>query len=200
MIAQPVRSKELRKKNRIVLIVVLALFLMMSLLAFASVPLYRIFCQKTGYGGTPRIVYQNANKVVDRLIKVRFNATVQKDLPWKFKPLQNEVTVYAGETGLAFYQVKNTSSEPLIGIATYNVTPDKAGLYFNKIECFCFEEQILPPGQVIDMPVQFFIDPEIINDENLKEVTTITLSYTFFHAKDPNIPEILGLPSLRRPH
>lgn len=173
---------------------------MMTALAFASVPLYRIFCQKTGYGGTPQIVYQNATKVSDRLIKIRFNATVQKDLPWKFKPLQNEVTVYAGETGLAFYQVENTSDRPLVGIATYNVTPDKAGLYFNKIECFCFDEQTLPPGQVIDMPVQFFIDPEIDQDPNLKDVTTVTLSYTFFHAKDPKIPEILGLPSLRRPH
>ena len=199
-VSQLDQSVLLKKKNRVVLIVTLSLVVMMTILAFASVPLYRIFCQKTGYGGTPQIVYQNANKVSDRQIKVRFNAGVQKDLPWKFKPLQSDVTVYAGETGLAFYQVQNTSNEPLVGIATYNVTPEKAGLYFNKIECFCFEEQTLPPGEVIDMPVQFFIDPAIDKDKNLKEVVTITLSYTFFHAKDPNIPEILGLPTLRRPH
>lgn len=190
----------LQRKNRFVLVLTLCLLVTMILLAFASVPLYRIFCQKTGYGGTPQLVYENNTMVSDRLIKVRFNAMVQKDLPWRFKPLQKEITVYAGETGLAFYQVENTSKEPLIGIATYNVTPDKAGLYFNKVACFCFEEQTLPPGQVIDMPVQFFIDPKIDEDPNLKEVETITLSYTFFHAKDPNIPEILGLPSLRKPH
>lgn len=171
----------------------------MTALAFASVPLYRIFCQKTGYGGTPQLVYQNATKLSDRQITVRFNANVQKDLPWEFRPLQNEITVYAGETGLAFYQVTNTSKEPLVGIATYNVTPEKAGLYFNKIECFCFEEQTLPPGQTVDMPVQFFIHPDLDEDKNLKDVQTVTLSYTFFHAKDPNIPAILGLPSLRKP-
>lgn len=198
MTAGPDPTIQLRRKNRAVLLVVLSLLGVMTALAFASVPLYRIFCQKTGYGGTPQIAYQNTHKIVDRRLKVRFNAVVQKDLPWRFKPLQQDLTVRAGETGLAFYQVQNTSSKPLIGIATYNVTPDKAGQYFNKIECFCFEEQTLPPGQVIDMPVQFFIDPAIVKDENLKEVKTITLSYTFFHAKDPNIPKILGLPSLRR--
>lgn len=193
--------KEASDNKRLTTTLVLALLLAMTVLAFASVPLYRIFCQKTGYGGTPKIVAQGAARVVEgRPFKVRFSASTHRDIPWRFKPLQLEMEVLPGQTGLAFYQVTNRSKQPFVGIATYNVTPEKAGKYFNKIDCFCFEEQTLPAGQVVDMPVQFFIDPEIVKDPKLKDVHTITLSYTFFHAKDPNIPAILGLPSLRRPH
>ena len=191
-------AADLKAKNRRVAIVIGTLFFAMIVLSFASVPLYRIFCQKTGYGGTPKIVAEGATHIVDRVFKVRFSANTHRDLPWHFRPLQHEIEVRAGESALAFYQVKNKSSQPLVGIATYNVTPEKAGKYFNKIDCFCFEEQTLPPGQVIDMPVQFFVDPEIVNDPRMAEIGTLTLSYTFFHAKDPNIPEILGLPTLRR--
>lgn len=193
--------KDALHNKRLTTTLVIALLMAMTILAFASVPLYRIFCQKTGYGGTPKIVAQGASHVVEgRPFKVRFSASTHRDIPWRFKPLQLEVEVLPGQTGLAFYQVTNRSKQPFVGIATYNVTPEKAGKYFNKIDCFCFEEQTLPPGQVVDMPVQFFIDPEIVKDPKLKDVHTITLSYTFFHAKDPNIPAILGLPTLRRPH
>ena len=166
--------------------------------SFASVPLYRIFCQKTGYGGTVKIALQAANNIQNRIIRVRFNADVHRDLPWSFKPLQQETSVYVGETGLAFYQVQNKTDKDITGIATYNVTPDKAGQYFNKIHCFCFEEQIIHAREKADMPVQFFIDPAIMNDPACADIKVITLSYTFFDSKDPNIPDILGLPNATR--
>lgn len=168
-------------------------------LSFASVPLYRIFCQKTGYGGQPQIAEDECRQIVtSRVLKIRFNADVHRDLPWQFKPLQFEMDIYPGQTGLAFYEVKNRSSQPVVGIATYNVTPEKAGIYFNKIDCFCFEEQTIKGAERADMPVQFFISPDIVKDKRLDDVNTITLSYTFFSAKDPNIPAILGLPSAQR--
>jgi cytochrome c oxidase assembly protein subunit 11 len=154
-------------------------------MAFASVPLYRIFCQKTGYGGTPQVAVQLPDRILDRKITVRFNANTDPKLPWTFKPLQNSVTVRLGEQGFALYRVKNNSKDYITGMATYNVTPDKAGPYFNKIECFCFIEQRLAPGQEMDMPLLFFVHPDLNDAENLKEVDTITLSYTFFPYKGP---------------
>lgn len=156
----------------------------MLALSFASVPLYRIFCQQTGYGGTPKIVDGLGTEVVDRVIRVQFNADVHRNLPWRFKPLQHEISVRAGEPALAFYTVKNISDRPIVGIASYNVTPDKAGPYFNKVNCFCFEEQRIEPGQELEMPVQFYIDPEIADDKSVDDVKVLTLSYTFFEAKD----------------
>ncbi len=180
-------------------VLVIALLIFMIGLSFASVPLYRIFCQKTGYGGAPQVVPVECNKVVtSKVIKVRFNADVHRDLPWNFKPLQFEMEIHPGQTGLAFYEVHNEDSKPITGIATYNVTPEKAGIYFNKIDCFCFEEQIIKPGETVNLPVQFYISPEIVDDVNMADIDTITLSYTFFSAKDPNIPKILGLPSAQR--
>jgi cytochrome c oxidase assembly protein subunit 11 len=166
--------------------------------SFAAVPLYRVFCLRTGYGGTPQLANSNSSKIIDRVITIRFNANVHRDLPWKFKPLQLETKVRLGATGIAFYQAKNLTSQPMTGIATYNVTPDKAAIYFNKINCFCFEEQIIPSQQSIDLPVQFFIDPLLAQDPQLKDLDTITLSYTFFHAKDSNILEYLGLSSTKK--
>jgi cytochrome c oxidase assembly protein subunit 11 len=180
-------------------VLVIALLVFMIGLSFASVPLYRIFCQKTGYGGAPQIAPEECRQVItSRTIRVRFNADVHRDLPWLFKPLQIELEVHPGQTGLAFYEVHNQSSNSVVGIATYNVTPEKAGIYFNKIDCFCFEEQTVKAGATIDMPVQFFISPEIVDDPNMSDIKVITLSYTFFSAKDPNIPKILGLPSAQR--
>lgn len=167
-------------------------------LAFASVPLYRMFCQKTGYGGTVQLAYQSSGKVIDYDMNIRFNGDTHRDLPWQFKPLQNEITLKVGATGLAFYRVYNRSRRPATGIAIYNVTPSKAGIYFHKIHCFCFEEQQIEGREQVEMPVQFYIDPKIAEDPNCKDVKTITLSYTFFHAKDPNIPAILGLPNPTR--
>ncbi|NCP61827.1 MAG: cytochrome c oxidase assembly protein [Alphaproteobacteria bacterium] len=188
----------LKQSNRHGAIILFSLVFAMLALSFASVPLYRIFCQRTGYGGTVKIALQGAGYSVDRVIIVRFNADVHRDLPWDFKPLRVATTVYVGETGLGFYEVTNRTSKDFTGIATYNVTPDKAAQYFNKIHCFCFEEQIINAHETASMPVQFFIDPAIMNDPNCKDVETITLSYTFFDSKDPNIPAILGLPNATR--
>ena len=134
----------------------------------------------TGYGGTTKIVDEESISIGKREIMVQFNADVAENLPWRFKPDQREVKLRIGENKLAFYSATNLSSRPFLGSAIFNVTPQKAGKYFSKIDCFCFEEQLLMPGQTQEMPVNFFIDPEIDNDTNLNEVRTITLSYTFF--------------------
>jgi len=150
--------------------------------SYAAVPLYRIFCQVTGYGGTPNIVKAPSGKVSDRMMGVRFDSTVN-GLEWSFQPVKREVQVRVGETMVAYFRAHNNSNRALTGSATFNVTPDKAGSYFSKIECFCFTEQRLEPGQSVDMPVSFFIDPAISEDVNLDDVETITLSYTFFPVK-----------------
>lgn len=152
-------------------------------LAYASVPLYRIFCQKTGFGGTPQVAVDFPRRLADRVLKIRFNADVNPGLPWTFKTCQKEMTLQVGALGLAFYEVKNRSSKPLWGMATYNVTPEKAGAYFNKVSCFCFEQQQMEAGLHTDLPVQFFIDPAFADDPSMKDVSTITLSYTFFPLK-----------------
>ncbi len=153
-------------------------------LAFASVPLYRLFCQVTGFAGTTQVAESLPSEVAERVIKVRFNSDVSPALPWSFQPEQREVAVRVGEQGLAFYRARNLSSEPVTGTATFNVTPLKAGQYFNKVQCFCFEEQRLMPGQEMQMGVSFFVDPAIMEDPGLDDVKTITLSYTFFRDLD----------------
>ncbi|MCZ4281781.1 cytochrome c oxidase assembly protein [Kiloniella laminariae] len=168
----------------------------MIALAFASVPLYRLFCQVTGFGGTTQVAEAGAeNNLVlgSREMTIRFDSSVNGDLPWTFKPAQRAVSLTAGESGIAFYQAKNTSDEAVRGVATFNVTPLKAGQYFVKIDCFCFSEQTLLPGQEVDMPVTFYVDPEIENDPNLSEVKTITLSYTFFRDDEAVSQEVSGL-------
>ncbi len=151
-------------------------------LSFASVPLYRLFCQVTGYGGTTQIAAAAPGAVSERVIKVRFNADTAPDLPWSFKPVQREIALKVGESGLAYYRARNLAAEAVTGTSTFNVTPLKAGRYFSKVQCFCFDEQRLEAGQELDMAVSFFVDPEILSDRNLDEVKTITLSYTFFRA------------------
>ncbi|GAK45017.1 cytochrome c oxidase assembly protein CtaG/Cox11 [Tepidicaulis marinus] len=153
-------------------------------LSYAAVPLYQIFCQVTGYGGTTNRADTASASVLDRQITIRFDGNVSKDIPWDFKPVSEPVTLKVGETGLAFYEAYNNSDKPIVGTATFNVTPQQAGYYFNKIECFCFTEQRLEPGQRVDMPVTFFIDPEIADDPQLDSIKTITLSYTFFPKKE----------------
>jgi cytochrome c oxidase assembly protein subunit 11 len=151
-------------------------------LSFASVPLYQLFCAVTGYGGTTQVAADKSAVVTDREIRVRFDATTNQDLPWTFQPVQREVRLKVGENAVAFYRAKNNADTAITGVATFNVTPQKAGLYFNKIDCFCFSEQTLKPDETVDMPVAFFVDPEINNDPNMSEIKTITLSYTFFTA------------------
>ena len=155
----------------------------MVVLTFASSALYRIFCENTGHGGTPKISSLRPSRIENRTFVIRFNADIDPSLPWEFKPKQKEIKVKAGETALAFYEGKSRSPTPTVGMATYNVTPHKAGIYFNKVECFCFLEQHLEGNQETTFPVQFFIDPDIVNDPSLADVDTITLSYTFFKLK-----------------
>ena len=150
-------------------------------LAFAAVPLYKIFCQKTGYGGTTQVARSMGGlSVHNREVVVKLDTTCHKDLPWEFKPHQDSVKVRVGEEGFALYRVKNKTDKPITGIAAYNVIPDKAGIYFMKVECFCFIDQTLQPGEEVDMPLLFYIDPKIMQDEYARDVKTITLSYVFY--------------------
>jgi cytochrome c oxidase assembly protein subunit 11 len=149
-------------------------------LTAASVPLYRLFCQVTGYGGTTQRAEQAPDQISDRTIKVRFNAEVAQGIPWSFEPEQREIEIRIGEQQLAFYRARNNGERPIVGTATFNVTPNKAGFYFSKIDCFCFTEQVLQPGESADLPVSFFVDPAILDDPETQDVRSITLSYTFF--------------------
>lgn len=161
-----------------------ALILAMVGLTAASVPLYRLFCQVTGYGGTTQIAEDVVPGALDRSIRVRFDASIGDELPWRFQPVQREIEIPIGEETLAFYRAVNRADRPIVGSSTFNVTPHKAGPYFSKIDCFCFVEQVLQPGEAVDMPVSFFIDPAILDDVNTRDLKTITLSYTFFMLED----------------
>ncbi len=151
--------------------------------SFAAVPLYRLFCQVTGFAGTTQTAVAVPAETLDRVVTVRFNADIGKRLPWRFRPDQGPMELQVGEQGLAFFTAANTSDETVTGHAVFNVTPLKAGRYFTKIQCFCFDEQVLQPGEIQRMPVTFFVDPEIAEDPNLDDVSTITLSYTFFRTE-----------------
>lgn len=155
-------------------------------MAYAAVPLYKIFCQVTGYAGTTQRADETTGQILAKKITVRFDSNISANLHWKFKPKQRSITLRIGEEGKAFYVAKNLGKSPSFGTATFNVSPQIAGIYFNKIECFCFTEQKLEPGETVDMPVVFFVDPEIVNDPLLKNTNTITLSYTFFQDVEEN--------------
>ncbi len=161
-------------------------------LAYASVPLYQIFCQVTGYGGTPKRIDAAYNKVIDREVTVQFAANLNKDMPWDFAPKQREQHMNIGEQRIAYYEAYNPTDKPITGLAVFNVTPLKAGSYFSKIDCFCFTEQTLQPGERVDMPVVYTVDPEIDQDRNLDEVKEITLSYTFFIREDEDGASSVG--------
>jgi len=168
------------KRNRLTALVAAGVVFGMVGAAYAAVPLYQMFCQVTGYGGTTQMATEAPAVTGERIITVRFNADTAGTMPWRFRPQQRAVTVRVGEQTLALYEAINPSQRRIVGSATFNVTPAKAGAYFNKIECFCFTEQALKPGESTDMPVSFFVDPAISDDPNLDDVHTITLSYTFF--------------------
>jgi cytochrome c oxidase assembly protein subunit 11 len=170
--------------NRRTALTIAAVSAAMVGMSYAAVPIYRAFCQVTGWGGTPQRADEGAAKTLAREITVRFDATTDPHLPWKFKPEQVSQTLKVGETGLAFYESANLADRPVTGRATFNVTPSKAGAYFTKIECFCFTEQTLAPREKVSMPVSYFIDPKIAEDPNLDDVHTITLAYTFFPWND----------------
>ena len=179
-----------RRKTRTALLLAACAAGMVGL-SFAAVPLYQMFCQATGYGGTPQVAEAAPGTVVERTIAVHFSADVNHELAWRFKPMQRSIGVHPGEVHLAFYEAANESDRPILGQAAYNVTPQKAGIYFTKIECFCFTEQYLAPGERAELPVSFFIDPEIVNDRNMNDLGTITLSYTFFDLGQEALDEYL---------
>lgn len=153
-------------------------------MAYAAVPLYQLFCQVTGFGGTTQRAEAAPEQALNKTIRVTFDSNVHSGLSWEFKPVQRAQDVRIGEQTLAFYRAQNVSDVPVTGTATFNVSPAGAGSYFSKIECFCFTEQTLQPGQSVDMPVSYYIDPEIVNDPDMKNVSTITLSYTFFQSEE----------------
>lgn len=168
-----------RRNRKLVLACVGMVGLMLGA-SYASVPLYDLFCRVTGYGGTTQQAESGADHLGKRMVTVQFDANVARGMPWDFRPAQREMKLRTGETGIAYYRATNNTDRTVIGTATFNVTPLKVGYYFNKIDCFCFTEQVLEPGQTVDMPVQFFVDPEMEDDSNADEVKLITLSYTFF--------------------
>ena len=172
------------KKSARLAIVLASVAIGMVGAAYASVPLYDLFCRVTGYGGTTQQASIAPDVVLDREMIIEFDANTSRDMPWDFKPAQHKMTMKVGETALAYYEAYNPTDHVIKGTATFNVTPQKVGQYFTKIDCFCFTEQILKPGGRVQMPVTFFVDPEIDRDPNAKEVKVITLSYTFFVSDD----------------
>ncbi|WP_019954744.1 cytochrome c oxidase assembly protein [Yoonia vestfoldensis] len=162
-----------------------ALVVVMGALAWASVPFYDWFCRVTGFGGATNVAEGDNDVILDQTIKVRFDGSLERDMPWTFKPVQREVEVRIGETALVFYEAHNPLDVPIAGQASYNVTPYEAGGFFDKIECFCFTEQVLAPGETVLMPVSFFVHPDIVDDREGQYVHTITLSYTFFEIDVP---------------
>lgn len=172
------------QKNTKLGLAILSIVLGMVMFSYAFVPLYNIFCKLTGYGGTTQQAIKTSDKIGHKKLIVRFDANVADDLPWEFKPLQNQVEVVTGENVLVYYSAKNKSSQPITGTAVYNVTPHKVGIYFNKIQCFCFQEQLLKPNEEVLMPVTFFIDPSFDDDRDVNYLDQITLSYSFFLVKD----------------
>lgn len=163
----------------------LGVVLLMGSLGFASVPLYDLFCRVTGFGGVTQEADAGSDTILDQTVKIRFDATTDSGMPWSFKPMQREMEVRIGETGLAFYEAHNPTDRPVAGTASYNVFPYEAGGYFTKIECFCFTEQVLQPGETVQMPVTFYVDPEMVEDRDAKHVKTITLGYTFYETDLP---------------
>ena len=177
-----------KRRNATLAISLAGLVCAMVGLSFAAVPLYQLFCQVTGFGGTTQVAESLPEALGERVVKVRFNADLAAGLPWAFQPEQRQVALRVGEQGLVFYRVENLSDRPIVGTSTFNVTPLKAGPYFAKLDCFCFIEQRLAPGESAELPVSFFVDPAISEDPNLADVMTITLSYTFFETPDGELP------------
>jgi len=169
-----------RRRNRRTALYASGIIVGMLGLTAAAVPLYDLFCRVTGFGGTTRVADAAPEAATDRTIRVSFNADRDPDLPWRFQPVQRRLEVTIGENYLAFYEAENQSDRPIVGRAVYNVTPHKVGGYFAKVHCFCFEEQLLLPGEKIEMPVSFFVDPRMLEEADLRDLGEITLSYTFF--------------------
>jgi len=172
------------------------LVVFMGALAWASVPFYDWFCRVTGFGGVTNTATVGSDDILDQTIIVRFDASKERDMPWDFKPMVREIEMKIGETGLIFYEAYNPTDHPVAGQASYNVAPYQAGYFFNKIDCFCFEEQVLQPGERVEMPVTFYVDPEIVTDRDAKYTKEITLSYTFYEI---DLPEEVKQAALEQP-
>lgn len=164
----------------------LTVVLLMGGLSWASVPFYDWFCRVTGFGGATNVAEAGPDTILDQTITVRFDASLDRDMPWTFRPEKREMTLRIGETAIAYYEAHNPLDVPVAGTASYNVTPYEAGAFFDKIHCFCFEQQILMPGETVMMPVNFFVDPAIVNDREGQYIHTITLSYTFYQIDLPD--------------
>jgi len=174
-----------KRRDGAIALALVGLVAAMTGLAFASVPLYRMFCQATGYGGVPQRAERAPDQILDQTIRIRFDANVDPALPWTFAPVQRLIDIKIGETTLAYFKATNNSNVPLSGTAVFNVVPELAGRYFTKIECFCFKQQTLAAGASVEMPVTFFVDPKIVDDEDTKNISEITLSYTFYPSGGP---------------
>jgi cytochrome c oxidase assembly protein subunit 11 len=180
-----------KRRDGAIALALVGLVAAMTGLAFAAVPLYRMFCQATGYGGVPQRAERAPDQILDQTIRIRFDANVDPALPWTFAPVQRLIDIKIGETTLAYFKATNNSNVPLSGTAVFNVVPELAGRYFTKIECFCFKQQTLAAGASVEMPVTFFVDPKIVDDEDTKHITDITLSYTFYRSdNDPGVTAV----------
>ncbi|HAH65783.1 MAG TPA: cytochrome c oxidase assembly protein [Rhizobiales bacterium] len=185
---KPEHDNGKQSRHGVVALALAGLVATMLGLAFASVPLYRLFCQATGFGGVPQRADRAPNEILDRTIRIRFDANVDRSLPWTFLPDQRVMDVKIGDTALAFFKATNNTDAAVTGRAVFNVAPELAGRYFTKIECFCFKQQTLAAHASAEMPVTFFVDPKIVDDEDTKSISEITLSYTFYRSdKEPGI-------------
>ncbi len=173
------------KANQKTALYTFGVVLFMGAMAWASVPLYDLFCRVTGYGGYTNVSEVESEVILDETITIRFDASLERNMPWEFMPVERQVEVKLGETALVFYEAYNPTNRSVAGSASYNVTPYGAGSFFNKIDCFCFQEQVLQPGERMQMPVTFYVDPELVNDKDAKYAKTITLSYTFYEIDLP---------------
>lgn len=185
MTADEQSKRQTKPRHGAVALICGVLVLGMAGLSFAAVPLYRLYCQVTGYQGTTQRAEKASDVVLDRIVKVHFDANVAADLPWKFEPLQSSLDVKVGENTLAYFKATNTSDKVTVGTAVFNVTPDAVGPHFNKVQCFCFTEQRLEPGQSVEMPVSFFVDPAFVTDEETSVLSELTLSYAFYPVAAP---------------
>lgn len=187
----PEQQKELERKNKRILSYAFLFVFFMVGMAYASVPLYDLFCRVTGFGGTTGTSVELPERVLDRTVTVRFNASTARNMPWEFRPQDTAIEVKLGQGGLTSYVARNRSTQAVAGTAIYNVTPQKAGRYFKKIQCFCFDKQWLNPNESMDMPVYFYVDPAMADDPMMDDVKTITLSYTFFQSESHELDNAL---------
>ena len=188
-----------RRRNGATVLLLVSVVAGMVGMSFASVPLYRLFCSATGFGGTTQRAVAAPTRIASGLITVRFEAQIAPGLDWEFRPLTDEISVHPGAQNQVFFRAVNRTTASVTARAIYNVTPTKAGIYFDKLQCFCFNNQTLAPGASVDMGVAFFVDPDILTDPSTSEVRSITLSYTMFRVPESTPPTASAAPRTRSP-